>query len=90
MSRNFEIDGPASLIALAACKLNENENDENVSFAFGALARTVPFELPRSPRRPQIPGANLHVSVQRIFSGPETHRYHCTIHPEANGMTIIQ
>ena len=90
MSRNFEISGPASLIALAACKLNEDENDENVTFAFGALARTVPFELPHSPRPARIPGANLHVSVQRTFSGPGTHRYHCTIHPETNGMTIIQ
>jgi len=79
MSRNFDISGSASLIALAACTINPGEN---VTFAFGSVGHSGTFDTPYAPA--DTPGANVLVSVQRTFSTPGTHRYHCTIHQGMN------
>ena len=86
MTRNFDISGPASVLALAACKMGT----EDVTFGFGAVGHNVTFAAPDLPTPADIPGVYPRVSVQRIFSAPGTYRYHCTIHPSSRGPLTVQ
>ena len=82
MSYDFSVTGAAAVLALAACG---KTIDENVTFGFDPLGHNGPFGAPYAPAPALAPGANLHVSVQRTFSGVGTHRYHCTIHQRMFG-----
>jgi plastocyanin len=85
MSRNFSVTGATSLLAIAACG---ETTGENVTFAFGSSGHNIAFDTPYAPTPAGIPGANVQVSVQRTFSSPGTHRYHCTIHQRMNGAVV--
>ena len=85
MTRNFSVTGGAALLAVAACS---EENSENVSFAFESLFHSYAFDPSYAPA--PTPSGNLRVEVQRTFSKPGTHRYHCTIHQDTNGPVVVQ
>jgi plastocyanin len=82
MKYDFNVTGAASVLVLALCGGIE---DENVTFAFDPLGHEGSFDSPYAPAPALSPGANVHVSVQRTFSGVGTHRYHCTIHQRMFG-----
>lgn len=65
------------------------DRGENVTFAFGAVGHNVTFDSPNASTPADIPGVNVSVSVQRIFSAAGTYRYHCTIHPGMNGSIVV-
>ena len=87
MTRNFSVTGGAALLAVAACS---EKNGENVSFAFESVFHSYAFD----PNYATAPSAsadeNLRVEVQRTFSKPGTHLYHCTIHQNTNGPVVVQ
>ena len=85
MTHNFSVSGAAALLAVAACG---QETDENVTFAFDYLGRSVQFDTQGAAT--DDPGVNMRVEVQRTLSRPGTYRYHCTIHPGTNGAFVIQ
>ena len=82
MAYDFSVTGAAAVLALAACG---KITDENVTFGFDPLGHDGPFGAPYAAAPALAPGANVHVSVQRTFSGVGTHRYHCTIHQRMFG-----
>jgi plastocyanin len=87
MTANFSITGPAALLAVAACKEN---NDESVTFAFESLFHSYAFDPNYRAAPEAIASGNLRVEVQRTFSKPGTHRYHCTIHQDATRPVVVQ
>ena len=87
MTRNFTVTGGAALLAVAACS---EKNGENVSFAFESLFHSYAFDPNYATAPTATAGGNLRVEVQRTFSKPGTHRYHCTIHQDTNGPVVIQ
>jgi len=82
MAHNFSVTGAAAILAIAACG---ETADENVTFGFDPVGHIGPFDAPYAAAPALAPGASLHVSVQRTFSGVGTHRYHCTIHQRMFG-----
>ncbi|MFL5527411.1 MAG: hypothetical protein ACJ79I_13390 [Gemmatimonadaceae bacterium] len=82
MTYNFNVTGTASVLAIALCG---GIADENVTFGFDPLGHDGSFASPYAPAPALAPGANVHVSVQRTFSGVGAHRYHCTIHQRMFG-----
>ena len=85
MTDNFSVSGAAALLAVAACG---QDTDENVTFAFDYLSRSVAFDMHGAAT--DAPSGNMRVEVQRTFSRPGTYRYHCTIHPGTNGAFVIE
>jgi plastocyanin len=82
MAHDFSVTGAAAVLALAAC----GETAEgNVTFGFDPVGHNGPFGAPYEAAPALARGANVHVSVQRTFSGVGTHRYHCTIHQRMFG-----
>jgi hypothetical protein len=82
MTDDFNVTGSAAVLAIAACR---RTGSENVTFGFDPLGHEGPFDSPYAAAPALAPGANLHVSVQRTFSGVGAHRYHCTIHQRMFG-----
>jgi len=82
MAHNFNVTGAAAVLAIAACG---ETADGNVTFGFDPVGHNGSFDAPYAAAPALAPGANVHVSVQRTFSGVGTHRYHCTIHQRMFG-----
>jgi len=82
MAHNFSVTGAAAILAIAACG---ETADENVTFGFDPVGHIGPFDAPYAAAPALARGSNVHVSVQRTFSGVGTHRYHCTIHQRMFG-----
>ena len=82
MAHDFSVTGAAAVLAIAACG---KTTDENVTFGFDPVGHNGPFGAPYDAAPALVRGANVHVSVQRTFSGVGTHRYHCTIHQRMFG-----
>jgi len=82
MANDFSVTGSAAVLAIAACGTT---TDEDVTFGFDPLGHNGPFGAPYAAAPALAPSANVHVSVQRIFSRVGTHRYHCTIHQRMFG-----
>jgi plastocyanin len=82
MTYKFNVTGAASVLALALCS---ETAEESVTFGFDPLGHNGSFGSPYEPAPALAPGANVHVSVERTFSGVGAHRYHCTIHQRMFG-----
>ncbi|HJP85684.1 MAG TPA: hypothetical protein VJ852_06820 [Gemmatimonadaceae bacterium] len=92
MSRNFTVTGAEALLAIAACEritsLNgqtEMRPGQNVTFAYGAVGRLLPFDTPGAPGS-NSDDPDLSVEVERLMTKPGVYRYQCTIQPNVNGV----
>ncbi|HMH25486.1 MAG TPA: hypothetical protein VK542_02740 [Gemmatimonadaceae bacterium] len=82
MAYDFSVTGAAAILAIAACG---KAIDENVTFGFDPVGHIGPFDAPYAAAPALARGANVHVTVQRTFSGVGTRRYHCMIHQRMFG-----
>jgi hypothetical protein len=92
MSRNFTVTGAEALLAIAACERTtslagkaETRPGQNVTFAYGAIGRLLPFEI-SSQSSVDAPEVNLSVEVERLMTRPGVYRYQCVIQPNVNGI----
>lgn len=91
MSRNFKVTGAEALLAIAACERTttlagkaETRRGQNVTFAYGAVGRLLPFDTSESGL--DAADANLSVEVERLMTSPGVYRYQCVIQPNINGV----
>ena len=87
MTHNFSVTGGAALLVMSACN---DRNGENATFAFEAVFHSYAFDPHYAPAPADTAHADLRVDVQRTFSRPGTHSYHCTIHQDTNGTVLVQ
>jgi len=92
MSRNFTVTGAEALLAIAACERtttltgrSETKPGQNVTFAYGAVGRLLPFEISNKSGS-DATDASLSVEVERLMTRPGIYRYQCTIQPDVNGV----
>ena len=92
MSRNFKVTGAEALLAIAACERTtslagraETRPGQNVSFAYGAVGRLLPFDT-ASESGVDAADADLSVEVERLMTRPGVYRYQCVIQPNINGV----
>ena len=92
MSSNFKVTGAEALLAIAACERttsligrSETNPGQNVTFAYGAIGRLLPFDTEASFGR-ETRDANLSVEVHRILTRPGVYRYQCTIQADKDGV----
>ncbi|HEV7387729.1 MAG TPA: hypothetical protein VGN73_03870 [Gemmatimonadaceae bacterium] len=92
MSPNFKVTGAEALLALAACERTtsltghaETRPGQNVTFAYGAVGRLLPFDGPGASGSVDT-DATLSVEVERLMTRPGVYRYQCTIQPDVKGV----